>query len=406
MNVTVATTPEITPAMLQGVHGVTIDPAAARAHVMRPPNVVNVVSSRGLEEGVQIDHPKLPAGPKFQLDVNAFGSALHAAMKDSVAGYAMQLRQHGKPIYTLEWNWAKYPDDGGAGWNMDRRMHIASCSKLMTAMAMTRTLNLHNMSYDTKIIDWLPSYWAKGPNIGLISFRDLMTHRSGFNTGKSDSDFEFMKTTVAAGVNDHGTYHYQNMNFGLCRILMSTINGNLSPSTNFLIMNDLLWDLITVTAYKQYMAEHVFGPAGVVGPTSDHPDPDALAYTFPVNGHGWNSGDLTSVLGGAGWHMSVDDMLAVMGQFRRGNGIMTTTQAHTLLDSGFGIDVIEGTALGTLYNKNGGWGDGAGHSEQSLAYFLPDDMEMVVLTNSNVDNPGKFFRDYVTNIYLASIVPG
>jgi len=41
--------------------------------------------------------------------------------------------------------------------------------------------------------------------------------------------------------------------------------------------------------------------------------------------------------------------------------------------------------------------------EQSLAYFLPQDMELVVLTNSPVSSPGKFFRDVVTNIYVANI---
>lgn len=419
MNDIVPPLPAIGPDVLHGIQGLNIDPVAARNHVIRPPNVVGIVSSRGLEEGAitahPVTHPGPPPGPPLgpkQLDVNAFGQSLHAAMKDSVAGYAMQLRQHGTPIYTLEWNWAKYPNDGGAGWNMDRRMHIASCSKMITAMAMTRTLNLKNMSYDAKILGWLPAYWAKGPNIDKITFRDLMTHRSGFNTGKSDSDFNFMRDNVASGVTVHGTYHYQNMNFGLCRILIATINGNIAPSKIFPFpgfpgntFNDLLWDFTTIAAYKQYMAQHVFAPAGVSGPSSDHPDPDALAYKFPVNGGGWNSGDLTAMLGGAGWHMSVDDLLAVMGQFRRGNGIMTKAQAQTMLDNGFGIDVIASTPLGTLYNKNGGWGAGSGESEQSLSYFLPQDMELVVLTNSNVASPAVFFRDYITNIYLKSIKP-
>jgi len=44
-----------------------------------------------------------------------------------------------------------------------------------------------------------------------------------------------------------------------------------------------------------------------------------------------------------------------------------------------------------------------GHVEQSLAYFLPQDMELVVLANSPIGSPAQFFRDVVTSIYLANI---
>jgi len=374
---------------------------------MRPDHVVGVISSRGLEEGTALrEVPKFDKKPKAHLDVESFGNALHAALKAIVAGYVMRLRRHGSTIWTLEWNWAKYPPDGGEGWNPDVRMHVASCSKLITAMAMTRVLNAKKISYDAKIISHLPGYWIKGPNIDKISFRDLMTHRSGFNTGKSDSDYEFMKTTVALGVFDHGNYHYQNMNFGLCRILLSTIQGVVAVNANFGpgLLNDITWDVLTVTGYTQYVQAHVFNPAGVAGASLDHPTPDALAYTWPVLGNGWNSGDLTTMAGGAGWHMSVDDLLAVMGTFRRNGTIMSTTHAQTMLDDGFGIDLIQGTPVGTLYNKNGLWADGAGHTEQSLTYFLPEDMELVVLANSPIGFPGQFFRDVVTNLYTSHIV--
>ena len=397
-------------ATLADIHGISIREEDVRAHVIRPPHVQNIVSSRGLEEGIREFKFKFPPAPVYHFDVDGFGKSLHAALKDSVAGYVMRLRQHGNTIYTLEWNWAKRPSDGSEGWNPDVRMHIASVSKLITAIAMTRVLNEKKMSYDTPIINWLPGYWTKGPNINKITFRDLMTQRSGFNTGKSDSDFEFMKTNVAAGVTGVGTYHYQNMNFGLCRILLSTITGVIPVGAVFNVpfmpnFNDLVWDLVTINGYASYVAAHVFTPAGVSGPTLSHPTPDALAYNFPVSGNGWNSGDLSTMAGGAGWHASVDDLLNVMGAFRRNGSIMSKTDAQTMLDDGFGIDLIQSTPLGTLYNKNGLWEDGSSHIEQSLAYFLPEDMELIVLANSPIGSPAQFFRDVVTNLYLANIKP-
>jgi CubicO group peptidase (beta-lactamase class C family) len=384
-----------------------VDEAAALVHVIRPSNVVGVISSKGLEDGIPIPDIKFPAAT-YQFDVNNFGQTLHATLKDCVCGYVMRLRQNGNTIYTLEWNWAKTPADGSEGWTPDVRMHVASCSKLITGIATTKLLNDKKMSYDTPIINFLPKYWAKGPNIEKITFRQLMTHTSGFNTGTSDSDYEFMKAQVAAGVTDLGQYHYQNMNFGLCRILISTINGNIAPEATFnfglfINLNDVIWDYVTIQSYVAYVQDVVFSPAGVSGPSLDHPPGDALAYNFPVNGSGWNSGDLSSVSGGAGWHMSPDDLLDVMGTFRRKGTIMTTTQAQTMLDSGFGIDVRMSTPLGTLYNKNGLWENGAGQVEQSLAYFLPQNMELVVLANSPICSPAQFFRDVVTNIYLSNI---
>src|SRR2546423_10476253 len=392
---------------LAGVHNLTVHESALRAHVMAPPHVEKVVSSKGLHEGEPHLKIHFKKAPSYHFDVKGFGDGLHAALKDSVAGYVMRLRQNGTTIYTLEWNWAKTPADGSEGWKPNVRMHIASCSKLITGIAMTRLLNDKHISYDTPIIDHLPKYWAKGPNVNKITFRHLMTQTSGLNFGvnSSASDYEFMKSQIAAGVTHLGQYWYQNMNFGLCRILITTINGNVSPDTNFNLpiiphANDLIWDYVTIQSYKTYVEHHLFTPAGVSGPGLDHPAGDALAYNFPVSGNGWNSGNLASVSGGAGWHMSPDDLLSVMDAFRRKGTIMSTTQAQTMLDDGFGIDVVGmQTPLGKLYNKNGAWGDASGRMEQSLAYFLPQDMELVVLTNSPVGSPGKFFRDVVTNIY-------
>ena len=109
--------------------------------------------------------------------------------------------------------------------------------------------------------------------------------------------------------------------------------------------------------------------------------------------------------GGAGWHMSADDLLKVMGTFRRKGSIVSVAAAQGMLDNGFGIDVSMQTPLGTLYNKGGLWGNPGNQVEQSLAYFLPKDMELVVMVNSPVGSPAKFFRDVVTNIYVDNVRP-
>jgi hypothetical protein len=391
--------------------GFAFDRAAAIAHVMKPPHTRGVRSFRGIEEAVKVTESPKPTGVTLSFNTDGFVGALNAVLAPNTAGYVMQLRQHGQAIAAAQANWAKRPSDGSESWTQDVRMHIASCSKLITAIAMTRALAGKNLPASTNIIDYLPSYWTKGPNIDKITFAELMTHKSGFRVPEtSDTFFPIMKQKVADGVTNAnlGQYSYENMNFSLCRILLPIVNGTIAANTTFPPpFEDQFWDFVTINAYAAYVAQNLLQPAGVSGPTFTHPAPDALAYAFPPSA-AWNSGDLTADSGGTGWHMSVDDMLNLLGCFRRQGTIMSSAAAQNMLDASFGVDLIKSTSLGTVYNKNGWWGAGGGQVEQSLAYFLPRDMELVLLANSPIGTPPpsiSYFRDLVTQTYLDNIVP-
>ena len=287
--------------------GFRFDLSAAEAHVMEPVHTRGVVSSRGLEEGVKLPPRALPLGVVLSFNTDGFVADLNTALATNTAGYVMQLRQHGQPIASAQSGWAHEPADGWESWAQTVHMHIASCSKLITAIAMTRTLAAHGLPASTKIIDFLPGYWAKGPNIDQITFAQLMTHTSGFRVTGSDTFFPIMKSQVATGVTSAnlGVYSYQNMNFSICRILIPVMNGTIPASTTFPPpFQDNIWDFITLSAYAADVEQYLFNPAGVSGPTFTHPDPDALAYAFPP-GAGWNSGDLTADAGGTvGIHRS------------------------------------------------------------------------------------------------------
>ena len=406
-------------AALGRIRGVDISEAQLLAHDFRPANVAAASSDRGRLDLPAPPEPTaetteaLPVLPlPHRLDVDGFIAALESALTDEVAGYALRLRERGRTIRTVDWNWAKEPPDTAEGWTTHIRMHVASLSKQITAIAMTKLLDNHGIPYDTKIIDYLPAYWGKGPNVDQITFAHLMTHTSGLNYGVSSSasDFLFMKGQIAVGTTHLGQYWYQNMNFGLCRILLATINGNIPvdfsipPLFGFSGFNDIVWDVVTLAVYESYTAAEVFAPSGVSGPTLNHEQLDALAYDFPVSGAGWNSGDLTTMAGGAGWHMAVDEVLAVMGAFRRNGTILSPFQAQSMLDAGFGIDWTVPTPLGTYYAKNGFWHDSAGQTEQAVLFYFPHDMEFVLLVNSPVGAPPQFLYSLVADAYTSNIV--
>jgi hypothetical protein len=350
--------------LVENVKGVSIDAQAVLSHVNRQPKYDGVSSDGEGQRSTELLQPVQPApGLPYYLDVGAFGVALENALQDVVAGYVVELRQSGKPVYNATWQFAKRPqDDGGRGepWAPHTQMHVASVSKLMTAMAMTVLLGDNNISPDAPIIDYLPDYWAKGPNIEYIVFRNLFNHTSGLSPSSNDPvDFSQMQSAIAGGIDlpepgvlnlfGLGHYNYQNLNYGLCRILLAVINGNINKNTVFPIddgaINDALWDVATIRAYEAYLQAKVFTPSGVVDATLDHPSTCALAYREPDDTEaGWNSGSMQESCGCDGWHLSVDDLLNVMGEFRRRSGILPPDAAQEMLDNGFGVDPLTGNS--------------------------------------------------------------
>jgi hypothetical protein len=406
--------------LAENVKGVSVDAQAVLAHVIRPPSYDGVASSDRQIEGSAVPFkPGPPPGlTPYVLDVGAFEVALDNALKDVVAGYVAQLRQSGTVLFTEA---SAYAIRSSEPWSPDVQMHVASVSKLMTAMAMAVLFRDNNISPDAHIIDYLPKYWAKGSNIEQITFRNLFNHTSGLSANYLVG-FEMMKSAIAGGIslNDLGQYNYQNLNYGLSRMLLAVINGNIKRDAHFGILaslNDRLWDLATINAYEAYLQAKVFKPSNVGSATLDHPPGCAVAYRGPPVdiGPGWNSGNLRESCGCDGWHLSVNQLLNVMGEFRRGGGILTADAAQQMLDNGFGVDpFIDGVALptakttlaGNMYCKPGDWRDPNNRDEQSLAYFLPDDMELVVFVNSMVDGQTgatNKFRQVVTQAYLDNL---
>jgi CubicO group peptidase (beta-lactamase class C family) len=185
------------------------------------------------------------------------------------------------------------------------------------------------------------------------------------------------------------------MNFGLCRILISTIDAPYLFDLLGAGVTDAYWDLTTIRYYVRYVSDNIFAPVGVTS-TVDHTGDNALAYPYPATVAGWSSGDLSTMSGGVGWHLSAGDLLTVMAAFRRRGVIVDPGRAQTMLDRQFGVDVKKDTALGRIYAKGGFWTfDHGRYVEQSNAFFLPKGMELVVFANSPFCKPDTGFMDKV-----------
>ncbi len=391
----------------------TITKAQVLSHILSPEHTRNVPMET-VDEAQEKRYPILQVPKTYRvrphLDLAAFGLAIYNALKDKVVGYMLQIRQHGKLVHVGSWNWAQTPADKNQGWNENTQMHVASVSKFLTAVGMVKCLHDHGISYDAKIIDYLPAYWKPGVNVNQVTFRNLLTQTSGFRSvpKSSASDYAFMKSVVEAGVCSIRWYDYENMNFGLCRILIPIIVGDIDRNMIFIPPHhDQVWDYATIEYYKKYMQSNVFGPAGV--PSADFKArtsgfyQNALAYPWKMDGqNGWDSGDLKTMSGGAGWRLTIKELLNVMDHVRRKNTIIDKSKTQYMLDNYFGIDQIINSPAGKLYNKNGGWG--GNRKEQCVAYFLPDDMELVLFVNSPIGQEDYSLRKLASDTFSASLV--
>jgi len=375
--------------------GLTAD--MVRTHVIRHDHLADAAQHIELREPG--DHgdgaDPAPSGLFYRLDIDGLSQDLHALLSPCLAGYALQLRQYGQVLINHQWGWARTFPDGNLHWTPDVQMHVASASKLITAMAMTKLLHSRNMSPDDRIGPWLPPHWVRGPGVDRITFRQLLTHTSKLVMLNEPGlgDYQFMKDQIAIGA--VGGVGYRNINYTLCRILLATIDAPFLFTTLTPGITDRYWDLTTIRYYQRYVQANIFDTVGTTSGftrTAAH----ALAYPFPVTSPGLAEEDLSTMSGAVGWHLSIDDVLAIMATFRRLNTIVDPARALSMLDRKFGVDLKEDTPLGRIYGKGGFWSFERGkYVQQTNLFFLPKGMELAILANSPLCTPDRAFMDDV-----------
>jgi CubicO group peptidase (beta-lactamase class C family) len=332
----------------------------------------------------------VPPWSKFSLplhfDAEAFGTRMEqAAKEEGLAGFALEVRQHGKKVYSRTFGYGRIEDS--KPWQLDMPMHIASLSKTITSMALERLLQEKLIQVDTPVAAWLPGYWQQGPGSELITFRQLMDHTSGLSSPNVWGDYISAQHAISKGTGAK-VYVYSNENYIVCRVLIAILSGYVTKDMVFSANSDLnntKWDQATIEGYRKYVAENVFAPAGIAVASFGSSAHTALAYGIPSSPPGFDSGDLSGLAGTAGWHLSVSQLLDVLDQFRRKGTIVSKQVAQKLLVAKMAINRVEPSKLGPIYGKYGDFASPDGKQlEQSALLFLPADEELVIFVNSPI----------------------
>jgi CubicO group peptidase (beta-lactamase class C family) len=244
------------------------------------------------------------------ISLSKFASNIDQALAGQTVGYVSIV---GALAHLKEYGQARTSADAPArAMAADLPMNMASVSKVLTTIGVLQSLAAHNLTIDSKISGYLPPDWNIGPNINTISFKDLLTHSSGFRVDGdgSKTTYDVLKTQIDTGVTlaDKAVPTYNNLNFAIFRELLPFMEGFNDPG-------EPTRATATANFYVNYMKTHVFNPVGATyaecKPTGQ-PN-QLLVYAGPgTNASGTAGGDWKASCGGGGWVVSPADLYKVM----------------------------------------------------------------------------------------------
>jgi CubicO group peptidase (beta-lactamase class C family) len=284
----------------------------------------------------------------------------------------------------------------------DTKMQIASMTKTITAAAFLKLAKEKNIKTTDKIIDYLPKTWVKGPNIELITFKDLLTHTSGIvgmgencrNGAFTENVWYGLKLLVENGIKkeNHGSSCYQNANFGLFRVLIPSINGLKFTGND---ENDALF---AFAGYEEYVQKNIFEKAGIVAGdffSNGLPVP-TFGYDFPYSGeYGFDPGDFSSTTGGYGIYLTANQGVRLYAALFSpdNNAVITQDVREEILTNGLG-SYSAVMPEGKFSYHDGWWYSGIGilnpKGFRSVWMHCPEDITVVLFTNALRNGDGLF----------------
>jgi CubicO group peptidase (beta-lactamase class C family) len=288
------------------------------------------------------------------------------------------------------------------------------------------------ISPDASILGYLPSYWAKHPSIGQITFRHLMSHRSGLDVtaangaalglsgGVSGQSVATLRTLIAAGIQNGNLLAegenapYINANFALLRVLVPRMTYGEAYLTGFMDPAKSNEDAVYSAFFAQLASAYVLQPTGMV-PTNCAPretlENQTLYYSILNN----NVGDLRNhaiggnfqrICGATGFYLSAVELAGVLAYQRHSNAIIGNAMRSEMNNSFLGWmnpATFENTITGDFgtYRAHGGdsASNGATAGMAGCMMDFPIQVQAVLLINSRGGPGGAASCSLLRNAY-------
>ena len=243
-------------------------------------------------------------------------------------------------------------------------------------------LDTLGLTPDEHVAPYLPSDWSLGDGVSELTFKDFMTHRTGFQQQEvSGSSYESLRALIAKDVGDD-SFAYDNDNFGLLRVAVAGLLG-IDPVD----YGEFAPDTLTASAFL-LEAQFLYSSIGVsVDCKATDPYP-TIQYRFPDPGaSGYDEPDRSLSCGGFGWFISANELAGVMSTLRNTEQLMSSQMREQMQDNFLGLmNPADGYssangAFGTYFTHGGDWYHGSGQLHSCFMNF-PIVVEAALLINS------------------------
>ena len=338
-------------------------------------------------------------GPQFSLD--KFEQNIIDYVKwggDKPIAWAYTISVGGTLKRSHAYGSARLPVDNQMDFTLDKEINIASITKFYTAIGAMQLIYENGLTIDSTIAKWLPASWQKGPGVQTLTFKDLLTHRSGLNSinSKFDSTLTYsgLQACIQTGIINPKTRNYLNVNFALFRVLIPSLWSAL-PSAPPSI--DIENDANTQFMYLLYMQYNVFDPLNLplVGCYPEDRQTSTLYYNVNdsvLGNSGVYYGDWNPTCGGGGYFMTVHEMAKVNAYFEHTQLLLPNDVKKVMKDNYIGFE--EGSSMelhGKYYGKGGSISNGsAGQGVVGEVVIFPfNGVDCVVIMNTQ----GNTFND-------------
>lgn len=352
-----------------------------------------------LAADAEIDATTAPLGVTAPGTVNldTMASHINQDLSGNAVGYAFAIVKSGVLARSGSGGVARraFESGGGLAMTSTRRLQIASVTKTITAVAVLQLLEASGKSIDDLVLPYLPASWVRGLGIHTLTFRQLLTHTSGFDQAYQglspadqaywDNDWDGLEFVVSNGASPGSPYGYRNANFALFRVLIPALWKQSPMNPGIGVINEGNY----AGYYLAYVRQYVLQPAGVLNVECESQDPAIpSAYGYDVNAPftTGSSGNVTSHCGGhAGLHLSARDLAAFMAHVRYNNAVLSPAN-RLLMDSnklGFSPSSNSGAALLGKYFHGGDWYSGSREWHTCIMKY-PQSVEAALVVNSAI----------------------
>jgi beta-lactamase family protein len=341
--------------------------------------------------------PGLGSGDKtFNMDL--FERNLRAALDRKTVGYAYSIGKEGKLERQAGVGSARVsPDNPVTPQSATKVMTVASISKPVTAAVTLRLLEQKHIPVDSPIGQWLPEAWKRGAGVDGITFRELMTHRSGllqnFQTatgttaGKSTGSWANIRIAIGQDLGAK-SYKYANMNFSIFRIMVPKIAYGIdlsklydAPPAN---VTAAQIDYLTGIAFLGWVKPVLALANAPVSCSNSDPNPTKL-YVYPTGGQaGWGPADYLTGCGGFGYNLSANGIASFISHVRYTDKLVSPAARSLMFDGKVGLQAYSGK-YGTYHGHGAVWAQSGGRGMRGCVMSFHLKVDVALLVNSRGD---------------------